>query len=93
MKIIYKYPIENVSNGARNIIPMQKGAKVLDIEYQGTQLTIWALVEKDAPMEDNEFLIFSTGHAEPMFDNPNLVYMSSAQHHTHFWHIFKLEKS
>ena len=93
MKIIYKYPIEHASNGSRNIIPMQKGAQILDIEYQGTQLTIWALVEKDAPLEDNEFVIFSTGHTDPLLDNPNLVYLASAQHHTHFLHVFKLENS
>ncbi len=59
MKTIHKYKID-VGDSVR--VQMPSGARVLDVQLQGPQLVLWALVYDDVPMVAHNFAWRGTGH-------------------------------
>lgn len=75
MKRVYKYPFE--FGGDEFEIPMPKGAKPLNFQFQFDTLCVWALVDPEAPMVARKFRIAGTGHDIENADE--LTYVGSVQ--------------
>ena len=55
---IWKYPVEVGEFALR----MPKGAQVLDVQIQGREPVMWAIVDTAAEREVRRFRIYGTGH-------------------------------
>ena len=84
MDTIWKFTL---SAGARTILEMPIGAQVLDIQFQGQSLQLWALVDPDAKRERREFLIYGTGHPIAGYAG---TYIATVQMPPFVWHVFDL---
>jgi hypothetical protein len=56
---IYKYPVPVKDEFT---VPLPVGAKVLSVQMQRRQPTIWALVETEAALQERRFAVRGTGH-------------------------------
>lgn len=72
---IWKYPLDLTDQQAP-IMP--QGAKLLDVQVQGPQLCLWALVDEKAPVSPRKIAIYGTGN--PMPDQPG-EYVATFQIH------------
>lgn len=59
-KKIYKYTMDNNSS-----ISIPKGAEILSVGAQGSDVCIWATVEPDAEKETEEYSVLGTGWDVP----------------------------
>lgn len=50
------------------ILDMPKGAQVLSVREQGSEICLWAMVDPSAEKEPRRFLGFGTGHDLPEGD-------------------------
>lgn len=73
-RAIYKYPF-NVSD--RFTILMPSDAQILDVQVQGEQPCIWALVTPGAEPEERTFRVIGTGHPYP--DEPEMTHRGTFQ--------------
>lgn len=58
-KRILKYRTETFHAVQKLSLP--KGAEILLVNHQESYMTIWALVDEAAPLEQREFLVMCTG--------------------------------
>ena len=56
---IWKFNLETTDY---QTVKMPKGAEILDIQTQGGQPCLWALVDPSKENEDRNFEVFGTGH-------------------------------
>lgn len=77
-KTIHKYILTSS-------MEMPKGAQILDIQMQGALITIWALVDPNAPLEVRRFETAGTGWTV----GEGLWYIKSLQDGSYVWHIFE----
>jgi anti-sigma-K factor RskA len=84
--IIYKYTLFGTD---RQSVSMPKGATILDVQYQGSSLQLWALVNPDAEHELRVIDIFGTGHP---IDNAPRSYITTVQAYSGslVLHVFEL---
>ena len=70
---------------------MPKGAKVLSFQVQLEQLTFWALVNENAPLESRDFIVAGTGRTIPKALEDWLHYIGTAQQAggALVWHLFE----
>lgn len=59
---VFKFPL--VTNYIFGVfyVDMQSGAQVLSVGLQGDTMTLWALVDENAPMVTREVIVVPTGH-------------------------------
>ena len=63
---------------------MPRGASLLDGQFQGDSLVLWALVDPTAPEVTRDVLVAGTGHEVPS----SLTYVTTIQQSIFVWHIF-----
>ena len=56
---IWKFPLEVQGE---QVVSMPRGAKILTVQVQGTEVCLWALVDPDKGREERRFAIVGTGH-------------------------------
>jgi hypothetical protein len=82
-KVIYKYVI----GGPKVIMP--KGAKVLSVQNQGDEITLWALVDPDEAFAESRFFaIVGTGQNFPYA--ANMQFIGTVQVGSYVFHVFEV---
>lgn len=81
---IYKYPIDIRDE---QLVKMPKDAKILTVQMQGDNPTLWALVDEKAEKEYRKIRIIGTGH--PIPDADSLTYIGTIQERMFLWHVFE----
>ena len=61
MQTIWKYPVPVADSFT---ILMPKGARFLTVQTQKTEPQMWALVDRDQPLEERRFHLLGTGHSD-----------------------------
>jgi hypothetical protein len=74
LKTIYKYELPYLD---QVVILMPKGAKPLCAQIQSDELFLWAMVDREQPLERRVFRVVGTG--EPIPDADSLVYLDTIQ--------------
>lgn len=72
MKVVYKYPV-------KPNIEMPRDAQILDVQWQGRDSVLWALVDTDAPPAFRRMLIVGTGHPLPIEYQATAKYICTRQ--------------
>lgn len=94
MKMIYKYPLAmDIHHNAVYEITMPKGAKILDIQLQGTIPVLWALVNPNHKVRKYVFHVFGTGFELENYDKKHYDYVKTIQQigiTNLVWHIFEV---
>lgn len=90
MLTVYKYPLKLQDHWS---LEMPIGAKILSVDNQREQITLWALVDAspEAPTEVRSFLIRGTGHN--IDEGLNLEFIGTVLVHDGglVWHVFELQ--
>jgi hypothetical protein len=81
MKAIYKYSVTPS-------VEMPQGAQILDIQKQQGLITMWALVDPNAPMECRRFEVVGTGWSV----GDGLHHIKTFQDEQFVWHVFELKQ-
>lgn len=69
------------------IITMPKNARILDLQVQDNQATIWVLVNPGNEKEERRFRIIGTG--DPLPQEIALDYIGTIQMPPLVWHLFE----
>jgi len=80
---IWKFPLDLTD---RQVVILPKGATPIAVDYQGERLAMWAIVDREAPQESIEVLIFGTGH--PMKIQREMRRLGTIQKDGFVWHVF-----
>lgn len=81
---IYKYPLDIVDV---QYVAIPETARMLDVQAQGDQLCMWALVDPDSPLKSRTVRVYGTGHD---VSDPHAYYAGTAQTMGGqlVWHVF-----
>jgi hypothetical protein len=94
MKMIYKYPLGNdIHHNGVYEVEMPKAANILDIQYQGNNPVIWAIVNPKKEKRIYTFHVFGTGFELSDYDKKHYHYVKTVQQPSHYnlvWHIFEV---
>ena len=82
-QMIYKYELPFTDE---SIIRLPLAAQVLNAQFQGSRLQLWALVRLPAAEEERRFYIMGTGQD---FTGREGRYVSTVQDGIFVWHIFE----
>lgn len=85
MKTIYKYPLRLTDV---QTMRAPEGARFLSAQSQHGEITVWALVAPDAPIESYTVRIVGTGNPIQPNDLTGLRYLNTAQQDGFVWHVF-----
>jgi len=90
MNTVYKYPL---TWATEQFALLPKGAEVLTAMVQDDAMTLWALVDTDAPLTERYFQIYGTGHT--ISEAPDdMAYISTVRMQTAgtelIWHVFEV---
>ena len=77
----YRLPLDDLVR-----ISMPVGAQSLCVQMQGDVLTLWAMVDEDAPTEIRRFVVAGTGHPLPAVLGH---YLGTVQPGVFVWHVFE----
>lgn len=83
MHTIYKYVLD-VEDEQQ--LPMPKGATILHVASVSDQVTLWALVDPDAPVVNRKFVIHGTGH--DVTEPDQYVGTAITMNGRLVWHVF-----
>lgn len=83
MSTIYKYKL----TPGRTVIDMPDGAKVLTVQMQREDVSLWALVEPHKPVGRRFFDVYGTGHPMPS-DPGDYVATFQMEGGALVWHVF-----
>jgi len=89
VSVIWKFPIDLYRAGRvtdNPVIEMPAGAKILTMQLQDHQPTLWAVVDPDAPKEPRQLHIVGTGQAVPAGE---LTYLGTWQSNGFVFHVFE----
>lgn len=87
-KKIFKYPLN--ASSVEQIIQMPYDAQILDVQIQGGNLFLWAIVD---PAKDNltyKFHVFGTGWALPYRFSNRYKHLKTVQDGVFVWHVFEV---
>lgn len=84
MRRIFKYPIKPRFH---QIVRIPCGYQILDFQYQGQQLVMWAEVVEGIEQPALELYIIGTGGEVPLEKVDG--YLKTVQHKGMVWHIYK----
>lgn len=79
---IYKYVLSRLST---QFVHMPINAKIMDIQMQADNPTMWAMVDPDSEMIDVRIDMYATG--EPLRDSDS-QYLATVQDGDFVWHFF-----
>lgn len=82
MHSIFKYKIEPIIE-----LELPKGAEILTVGPQGSEIYLWAKVDPSAETEIRRFVGFGTGHDIP--DKLDLTYIGTTFFGSLVFHIFE----
>jgi hypothetical protein len=68
-------------------VPMPEGAKILSVQNQRDDISVWALCDSSVEYVARKFLIVATGNPIPV-DLKGWEYLSTVQHFQFVWHVF-----
>jgi len=89
MKVVWKYPLSRdlteLAEGV--IIEAPEEGKILKADIQDACLTLWILVDPDAPKVSRAFRIVGTGHLEV---RDPWVYIETHFTGSYVWHLFEV---
>ena len=75
------------------VVQLPEGAKVLSVAERGefgNRLSVWALVDTEAPVQDRRFRVVGTGHPFP--DAEECRFVGTVQTRVGLvWHVFEAE--
>lgn len=77
---IYKYPIERTGLTAE----MPEGARIVSCQFQDGAISLWAIVDPDAPLYRRSFRVVGTGQDVA----PNWTHIATLQQGSFVWHVF-----
>lgn len=83
MKTIYKYPL--ILEGRQTLALPLMFFTPLDVQFQGDQLCLWALVEPDSQTFTVDIYIYGTGQTIPGLPGE---YLGTVQQGQFVWHVF-----
>ena len=96
MKMIYKYPFGNdIHHNGVYEVEMPRSAKILDIQYQGNNPVIWAVVNPKKDKRVYTFHVFGTGFEMKDYDKKHYEYIGTVQQigfTTLVWHVFEVHE-
>ena len=72
-QVVYKY----VLNSGRNWIQLPRGAEVLCCRERCERITLWALVDPAAELEERVFDVVPTGHQFTRSEGEALTYLGT----------------
>ena len=79
MRTIWKYPLGRV-------LALPDGARLIKVARQAGELTLWALVDTEAPLAPHHFEVCGTGHPAP----PDSSYVGTVFDEPFVWHVFEV---
>lgn len=84
-KTIYKYVLEL----GEQFVKMPIGSVPLDVQVDAKNgaITLWALVDPQAELQEVRFDVVGTGHSLPDSCSPNF-YLGTVQQGPFVWHVF-----
>lgn len=93
MKTIWKYPLTPPETGDTVEIEMPEGAWVLDVQLNGREPALWAMVDSERPKKKRTFRFFATG--SDMGPKQDLSYVGTFQlstliHGILVFHLFEV---
>ena len=71
-------------------IKMPKGARLLTVQAQGSEMCIWAEVNPKGAPEKRYFAIFGTGNPMPSGMGYSDVYVGTVQIGRFVWHLYEI---
>lgn len=91
MKKIYKYPVNwsrshDAPHEASVELPRWAWENIIDIEFQGSELYLWAVVDPSEPTEKINLEIYGTGWEIENADQ--LTHLKTVHVNGFVWHIF-----
>lgn len=91
METIYKYPLL-LTDKQELLLPV--GANLLDVQLQGEQLCLWAIVDTDAQRFHKYIVrIEGTGQGPIPFDHRGAILRRTVQQGGMVWHVFVMQES
>ena len=82
-RAVWKYPMAEIGS-CRLSMPFD--AKVILVDYQNGQLTLWAEVVPSRGKEGRVFVIHGTGHD---ITNDDEIHVHSWQNGQYVWHLYE----
>ena len=90
MTKIYKYPV--FGDGIPNKIKCRR-EKLLDIQLQGEQMTLWIETDDELPVTTTELIGFGTGWPIPTEVIQDMWYFKTVQDAAGFvWHFYEIPR-
>lgn len=83
---IWKFPL---AVAVENAITMPAGARVLSVQMQNGQPTLWAMVDPSAPPTRRRFRLAGTGLE--CSDCAGLDFLATLQDGPYVWHVFAVD--
>lgn len=77
---ILKYPV-----GINDEIKIHQDAEILDMQFQGEQLCVWAIADIEKPEKTEQLIRMGTGWNMPSYAGD---YISTIQNGRFVWHYF-----
>lgn len=62
MRTVWKFPLEVIDSQE---LDLPQGTEPLAVQWQGSHLCLWAIVDPDAPKVRRTVRIYGTGHRAP----------------------------
>lgn len=84
MRTVWKFQLEN----HRSLLPMPRGAEILHIDCQGSDVFLWALVDTSQPPVDRMFEIVPTGGNAGGYERQHYIGTASTPI-GYVWHVFE----
>jgi len=88
-RTIFKYPAPMPGVTYPGPVLMPRGAQIVHVAMQGHQIMLWALVDKDAPLEDRHFVTVGTGWPLDVVGG-NLKHVGTVLHGELVWHVVEV---
>ena len=83
MRTIWKYAVDD------GPVSMPSGARILSVQVQRGDLTLWAEVDSDAPAEIRRFRVYGTGHELPRGLGYQDSHIATVQDEPFVWHVYE----
>lgn len=88
--VIWKFPLPPYDERGmvtyRPVVDMPRDARILTLQLQDEEPTLWAVVDPQAPCEPRRFVIVGTGHPVPEDVGP---YVGTWQWPALVFHLFE----
>lgn len=87
MLTVWKY---RIPKSPEHAIGMPQGAKILRVAEQDWEVTLWALVDTEKPIEYRSFAVLATGEALDPTWAPWARHVGTYISGAYVWHVFEI---